>query len=62
MEKTDFIKVVDPEVAKTLADLGFQYVKEQKYFAFICTDELLSVLQTKFSDLSCFCRENKLRF
>ena len=41
--KQVFLKVVDPEVAEELASLGFQYIKEQNSFAFLCSDELVEV-------------------
>lgn len=55
------IKVVSPEVAEQLAKLGFQYIKEGSAFAFIKSDELMSVLQKTYSNVSFIC-ENKLRF
>lgn len=57
----NLIKVVSPELANQLASLGFQYIKEGEYFAFIQTDELMSVLQQTYSNGSFIC-ENKLRF
>jgi len=44
-----------------LAKLGFQYIKEGSVFAFIQTDELMSVLQQTYSNGAFIC-ENKLRF
>lgn len=58
--KQMFIKIADQGLAKQLADLGFQYVKENVCFAFIQTDELMSVLQKMYST-GAVC-ENKLRF
>lgn len=55
------IKVVNQGLAKQLADLGFQYIKEGSAFAFIKSDELMSVLQKTYSNGSFIC-ENKLRF
>lgn len=57
----NLIKVVSPELANQLASLGFQYIKEGENFAFIQTDELMSVLQQTYSNGSFIC-ENKLRF
>ncbi len=57
----NLIKVVNQDLAKQLADLGFQYVKEGLVFAFIQTDELMSVLQQTYSNGNFIC-ENKLRF
>ena len=57
----NLIKVVDQGLAKQLVDLGFQYIKEGSVFAFIQTDELMSVLQKTYSNGSFIC-ENKLRF
>lgn len=57
----NLIKVVDQGLAKQLADLGFQYIKEGENFAFIQTDELMSVLQQIYSNGTFIC-ENKLRF
>ena len=57
----NLIKVVSPEVAEQLAKLGFQYIKEGSVFAFIQTDELMSVLQQTYSNGAFIC-ENKLRF
>lgn len=57
----NLIKVVSPELANKLVSLGFQYIKEAEYFAFIQTDELMSVLQQTYSNGSFIC-ENKLRF
>lgn len=57
----NFIKVVSPELANQLVALGFQYIKEGSVFAFIQTDELMSVLQQAYSNGSFIC-ENKLRF
>lgn len=57
----NLIKVVDQGLAEQLANLGFQYIKEGKIFAFIQTDELMSVLQQTYSNGSFIC-ENKLRF
>ena len=56
-----FIKVVDQGLAKQLVDLGFQYIKEGSVFAFIKSDELMSILQKTYSNGSFIC-ENKLRF
>lgn len=56
-----FIKVVDPDFAKQLADLGFQYMKEQNVFVFSLNDELQAVLQRQYSTAK-FVIENKLRF
>lgn len=55
------IKVVDQGLAKQLASLGFQYLKEGSVFAFIKSDELMSVLQKTYSNGAFIC-ENKLRF
>lgn len=60
-EMKNLIKVVSPEVAEQLAKLGFQYIKEGSVFAFIQTDELMSVLQQTYSNGAFIC-ENKLRF
>lgn len=57
----NLIKVVDQGLAKQLADLGFQYIREGNVFAFIQTDELMSVLQQTYSKGHFIC-ENKLRF
>ena len=57
----NFIKVVDLKLAEKLASLDFQYIKEGSVFAFIQTDELISVLQRIYSE-SYFICENKLRF
>lgn len=57
----DLIKVVDQGLAKQLVDLGFQYIREGNVFAFIQTDELMSVLQQTYSNGAFIC-ENKLRF
>lgn len=57
----NLIKVVSPELANQLVALGFQYIKEGENFAFIQTDELMSVLQQAYSN-GCFICENKLRF
>lgn len=59
--KPQFIKVVDPVIAEQLAELGFQYIKEQHAFVFMCSDELIAVLQKQYS-LSQFVCESKLRF
>lgn len=55
------IKVVDQGLANQLVDLGFQYIKEGSIFAFIKSDELMSLLQETYSNGSFIC-ENKLRF
>lgn len=55
------IKVVDQGLATQLADLGFQYIKEGSIFAFIKSDELMSLLQETYSNGSFIC-ENRLRF
>lgn len=57
----NLIKVVDQGLAKQLVDLGFQYIREGNVFAFIQTDELMSVLQQTYSNGAFIC-ENKLRF
>lgn len=57
----NLIKVVDQGLAKQLVGLGFQYIKEGSVFAFIQTDELMSVLQQTYSNGAFIC-ENKLRF
>lgn len=57
----NFIKVVSPEVAKGLALLGFQYIKEQNVFVFPYSDELIAVLRLQFANAQ-FVTENKLRF
>ena len=57
----NLIKVVSPELANQLVSLGFQYIKEGSVFAFIETDELMSVLQQAYSNGAFIC-ENKLRF
>lgn len=57
----NLIKVVDQGLAKQLADIGFQYIREGNIFAFIQTDELMSVLRQAYSKDSFIC-ENKLRF
>lgn len=57
----NLIKVVSPELANHLVAMGFQYIKEGSVFAFIQTDELMSVLQQTYSNGSFIC-ENKLRF
>lgn len=57
----NLIKVVSPEVAEQLVKLGFQYIREGNVFAFIQTDELMSVLRQTYSNGSFIC-ENKLRF
>lgn len=59
--KQVFLKVVDPEVAEELASLGFQYIKEQNSFAFLCSDELVEVFLSRFSDVQ-FTTNNKLTF
>lgn len=59
--KNIFIKVVSPEVAEQLALQGFQYIKEQNTFAFAYSDELIAVLQQRYSH-SQFACESKLRF
>lgn len=59
--KNTFIKVVSPEVAKQLALLGFQYIKEQNVFVFPYSDEIMVVLQRQYSTPQ-FVTENKLRF
>ena len=59
--KNNFIKVVDPEMAKFLSTLGFQYIKEQNIFAFTYSDELLAVIQKQYACPKFIC-ENKLRF
>lgn len=56
-----FIKVVSPDIAKELASLGFQYIKEQNVFVFPCSEELMEVILRQY-DLSQFVNENKLRF
>lgn len=56
-----FIKVVSPDIAKELVDLGFQYIKEHDVFVFPCSDELMSVIFGQY-DASQFVCENKLRF
>ena len=56
-----FIKVVSPEVAKGLALLGFQYIKEQNVFVFPYSDEIIAVLQRQYANAQ-FVAENKLRF
>lgn len=55
------IKVVDQGLANQLVGLGFQYIKEGSIFAFIKTDELMSILQKTYSNGTFIC-ENKLRF
>lgn len=57
----NLIKVVNPEVAEQLAKMGFQYIREGDVFAFIQTDELMSVLRQAYSNGTFIC-ENKLRF
>lgn len=57
----NLIKVVDHGLAKQLVDLGFQYIREGDVFAFIQTDELMSVLRQAYSSGTFIC-ENKLRF
>lgn len=57
----NLIKIVSPELANQLVSLGFQYIKEGSVFAFIQTDELMSVLQQTYSNGAFIC-ENKLRF
>lgn len=57
----NLIKVVDRGLAKQLVDLGFQYIREGNVFAFIQTDELMSVLRQTYSNGTFIC-ENKLRF
>ena len=59
--KHTFIKVVNPEIAKKLVSLGFQYIKEQNTFAFPYSDELVAVIQREYSQ-SQFACESKLRF
>ena len=56
-----FIKVINPDIARYLVSLGFQYVKEQNVFAFTTSDELLKVINSKFKNVA-FVAENKLRF
>lgn len=60
-KKKKFIKVTDPILSIFLAESGFSYTKEGKFFAFYETPELLSVLQRNFSDAQ-YCADNKLRF
>lgn len=57
----NFIKVVDPDMAKQLADLGFQYIKEQNVFVFPYSDEIMLILQQQYS-VAQFVKESKLRF
>lgn len=57
----NLIKIVNQDLAMRLADLGFQYIKEGFMFAFIQTDELMSILQETCSNGDFIC-ENKLRF
>lgn len=59
--KNNFIKVVSPDVAKQLADLGFQYMKEQDVFVFPYSEEIVIFLQKQYSTAQ-FAIENKLRF
>lgn len=59
--KPQFIKVVDPVLAEKLAELGFQYIKEQHAFVFDCSDELMAVIQKQYSRSQFVC-ESKLRF
>lgn len=56
-----FIKVVNRELAENLASRGFQYIREQTFYVFAYSEELLSVLRQNFSEHKYFC-ENKLRF
>lgn len=58
---TQFIKIVDPELADNLVALGFQYIKEGNTFAFFYSEELISVIQQKFQKTQFVC-ERKLRF
>ena len=58
---TNFIKIVNPDTAKELAGLGFQYIKEQDVFVFSYSDEIMMILNQKYSG-ECFVKENKLRF
>lgn len=60
-KKRNFIKVIDPEMAKKLMSLGFSYTREGEFFAFAETPELMSVLQQHYSGSRYFA-ENKLRF
>lgn len=57
----NFIKIVSPEVAKQLALLGFQYIKEQSVFVFPYSDDIMTALRRQYSD-SQFVTESKLRF
>ena len=58
---TNFIKIANPDTAKELVDLGFQYIKEQNVFVFPYSDEMMMILNQKYSG-ECFVTENKLRF
>lgn len=59
--KSPFIKIANQDLAQYLAGLGFQYTKEGVVFAFVQSDELLSILNKTFSNSS-FVSESKLRF
>lgn len=56
-----FIKIVDPNLANFLVDLGFQYIKERNVFAFIASDDLMLALQQHYTAPQIIV-ENKLRF
>ena len=59
----EFIKVIDPEMAKRLIEMGFSYVREQDYYAFCVNNELISVLHECFSEQKDkYVVEHKLKF
>ena len=55
------IKIANPDEAKFLVSLGFQYMKEQDVFVFHSSEELMAVLQRHYAGAP-YVTENKLRF
>lgn len=44
----NFIKIVDPDLAERLSNLGFIYVKEPDCYAFIYDEKLMNLLNVNF--------------
>lgn len=65
MEEKDnnktFIKILDPDVAQKLIEMGYTPIKEQKIYCFPYNNELLALLNTEFASKTIVV-ENTLTF
>lgn len=56
-----FIKIANSDIAISLAGRGFQYIKEQDFYAFPYSEEIEAIIKNEFPK-EVYIKESKLRF